>query len=155
MDQNLLRAYFATVYELPTDNGVTRVSIDGEVVRDSSTLPELLQRNFAIITAYNPRSMLLPRRVNDSRHQVMRDLLVMGCYRVEHCVGFEEEPDGVWREPSWVVHGIDRDEAIIFGRTFRQNAIIYASNSRPELIITDPTCEVVGKSFPGNWRLRS
>jgi hypothetical protein len=85
----------------------------------------------------------------------MRDLLVMGCYRVEHCVGFEEEPDGVWREPSWVVHGIDRDEAIIFGRTFRQNAIIYASNSRPELIITDPTCEVVGKSFPGNWRLRS
>jgi hypothetical protein len=155
VDQNLLRAYFATVYELPTDNGVTRVSIDGEVVRDSSTLPELLQRNFAIITAYNPRSMLLPRRVNDSRHQVMRDLLVMGCYRVEHCVGFEEEPDGVWREPSWVVHGIDRDEAIIFGRTFRQNAIIYASNSRPELIITDPTCEVVGKSFPGNWRLRS
>lgn len=155
MDQNLLRAYFATVYELPADNGVTRVSIDGEVVRDTATLPDLLQRNFAIITAYNPRSMLLPRRVNDSRHQVMRDLLVMGCYRVEHCVGFEEEPDGVWREPSWVVHGIDRDEAIIFGRTFRQNAIVYASNCRPELIITDPTCEVVGKSFPGNWRLRS
>ena len=155
MDQNLLRAYFATVYELPTDVEVIRVSIDGDLVRDQSALPELLQANFAIITAYNPRSMLLPRRVNDARHQVMRDLLVMGCYRVEHCVGFEEEPDGVWREPSWVVHGIDRDEAITFGRTFRQNAIIYAKGGRPELIITDPTCEVVGKSFQGNWRLRS
>ena len=155
MDQNLLRAYFSTVYELPADTGVMRASIDGELVRDPSALPALLQKNFAIITAYNPRSMLLPRRVNDMRHQVMRDLLVMGCYLVEHCVGFEEEPEGIWREPAWVVHGIDKEEAIIFGRTFRQNAILYASNHRPELIITDPTCDVVGKSYPGNWRLRS
>jgi hypothetical protein len=155
VDQNLLRAYFGTVYELPAETGVMRASIDGELVRDPSTLPELLQKDFAIITAYNPRSMLLPRRVNDARNQVMRDLLVLGCYRVEQCVGSEEEPEGPWREPAWVVHGIERDEAIIFGRAFRQNAIIFASNHRPELIITDPTCDSVGKSFPGNWRLRS
>ena len=154
MDQSLLRSYFATVYELPTESGVLRASLDGEVVKDATALPQLLRQKFSILTAYNPRSMLLPRRINDQRHHVMRDLLVLGCYRVEHCVGFDEEPEGVWREPAWVVHGIDREEAIHFGRTFRQNTIVYCGESRPELIVTDPTCDEVGKTFQGNWRVR-
>ena len=154
MDPNLLRSYLATVYELPAEDGLLRTSMDGEIVADSSLLPGLLRRQFAILTAYNPRSMLLPRRVNDGRHQVMRDLLILGCYRVEHCVGYDEEPEGVWREPAWVVHGIDREEAIHFGRTFRQNTIVYCRDARPELIVTDPTCDEVGKAYQGNWRIR-
>ncbi|HEY2410571.1 MAG TPA: DUF3293 domain-containing protein [Polyangiaceae bacterium] len=155
MDQNLLRSYFATVYELPNDTSVLRVSIDGEIVKDSGALPLLLRSKFALLTAYNPRSMLLPRRVNDTRQQVLRDLLVLGCYRVEHCVGYDEEPEGVWREPAWLVHGIERDEAITIGRTFRQNTIVYCREARPELIVTDPTCDEVGKTFAGHWRQRS
>lgn len=154
MDQSLLRSYFATVYELPSEAGVLRASLDGEAVKDPTGLPPLLRQKFAILTAYNPRSMLLPRRINDQRHQVMRDLLVLGCYRVEHCVGFDEEPEGVWREPAWVVHGIDREEAVHFGRTFRQNTIVYCRDGRPELIVTDPTCDEIGKTFQGNWRVR-
>lgn len=154
MDQNLLRSYFSTIYELPIESGVMRVSLDGEVVREPGALPELLQRPFALLTAYNPRSMLLPRRVNEARHQVMRDLLILGCYRVEHCVGYDDEPEGVWREPAWLVHGIERDEAIQFGRTFRQNTIIYCRDSRPELVATDPTCDELGRTFQGNWRVR-
>ena len=92
MDQNLLRSYLATVYELPTPSGPLRVSLDGDIVTDSSALPELLQRPFAILTAYNPRSMLLPRKVNEARHQVMRDLLILGVYRVEAAVGYELPP---------------------------------------------------------------
>ncbi|HEX2732831.1 MAG TPA: DUF3293 domain-containing protein [Polyangiaceae bacterium] len=155
MDQNLLRSYFATVYELPTETGILRVSIDGELVKDESTLPGLLRTQFALITAYNPRSMLLPRRVNEGRQQVLRDLLVLGCYRVEHCVGYEDEPDGTWREPSWLVHGIEREEAVIFGRAFRQNTILYCRDMRPELIVTDPTCDPVGRTYQGNWRIRA
>ncbi|HVJ17853.1 MAG TPA: DUF3293 domain-containing protein [Polyangiaceae bacterium] len=154
MDQNLLRSYLATVYELPTENGVLRVSLDGEIVKDNGALPELLRREFAILTAYNPRSMLLPRRVNDGRHQVLRDLIILGCYRVEHCVGLDDEPEGMWREPAWLAHGISREEAVAFGRTFRQNTVVYCRNSRPELIVTDPTCDEIGKTFLGNWRLR-
>jgi hypothetical protein len=154
VDPNLLRSYFATVYELPAEDGLLRVSMDGEIVADVMTLPSLLRRKFAILTAYNPRSMLLPRRVNDGRHQVLRDLLILGCYRVEHCVGFDEEPEGVWREPAWLAHGIDREEAVYFGRSFRQNTIIYCNDARPELIVTDPTCDEVGRSFQGNWRIR-
>lgn len=154
MDQTLLRHYLSSVYELPTAEGPLRASLDGEVVTDPSSLPELLTRPFAILTAYNPRSMLLPRKVNEQRHHVMRDMLVLGCYRVEACVGFEDEPEGTWREPSWLVHGMDREEAVAFGRVFRQNTIVLARSGRPELTITDPTCDDVGKVVVGNWRVR-
>jgi hypothetical protein len=151
----MLRSYFSTSYELPSEDGVLRVSIDGDPVGDTSKLPELLRSPFAILTGYNPRSMLLPRRVNETRHQVLRDMLVLGNYRVEHCVGYDEEPEGMWREPAWVAHGMDREEAIIFGRTFRQNTIIYCQDARPELVVTDPTCDVVGRTYQGNWRVRA
>ncbi|HEY3818890.1 MAG TPA: DUF3293 domain-containing protein [Polyangiaceae bacterium] len=155
MDQNLLRSYLATVYELPTPSGPLRVSLDGDIVADTTTLPELLQRPMAILTAYNPRSMLLPRKVNEARHQVMRDLLILGVYRVEGCVGYEEDPEGTWREPSWMVHGMDREEAVAFGRVFRQNTVVMCRGARPELIVTDPTCDDVGRTYVGNWRVRS
>jgi hypothetical protein len=154
MDPNLLRSYLATVYEFPTASGALRASLDGDVLLEPSTLPELLQKPFAVVTAYNPRSMLLPRKVNEQRHLVMRDLLVLGVHRVEACVGYEEDPEGTWREPSWLVHGIDRDEAVAFGRVFRQNAILLCRNARPEIIVTDPTCDELGKSYAGHWRLR-
>jgi hypothetical protein len=154
VDQNLLRSYFGTIYELPTESGLVRASMDGELVKDVVQLPPVLRQDFAILTAYNPRSMLLPRRVNDARHQVLRDLLILGCCRVEHCVGFDEEPEGVWREPAWLVHNVSREDAILFGRTFRQNTIIYCRSARPELIVTDITCDEIGRTFTGNWRIR-
>ncbi len=155
MDQNLLRSYLATVYEFSTSTGPIRVSLDGDAIAEAPALPELLLKPFAVLTAYNPRSMLLPRKVNEQRHQVMRDLLVLGVYRVEACVGYEDDPEGTWREPSWVVHGMDRDEAVSFGRVFRQNTIVVCGGGRPELIVTDPTCDDLGKSFVGTWRLRA
>jgi hypothetical protein len=155
METSLLRSYLATVYELPTPNGPIRASLDGDIVTDPSTLPELLTRPFTVLTGYNPRSMLLPRKVNDARHVVLRDLLILGCYRVESCVGYEEDPEGTWREPSWLVHGMDRDEAIAFGRVFRQNTILVCRSGRPELIVTDPTCDDLARAIVGNWRVRN
>jgi hypothetical protein len=155
MDQALLRSYLATIYEMPTPNGVLRASLDGEIVQDTSALPDLLGRRFALLTAYNPRSMLLPRKVNEQRHHVLRDLLIIGGYRVEPAVGYEADADSVWREPAWLVHRMDRDEAVAFGRVFRQNTIVFADNGRPEIIVTDPTADDIGRSFQGNWRVRS
>ncbi len=156
MDQHLLRSYYATIYEFPSPSGIIRASLDGEALKDKSGLPDQLQTQFAVLTAYNPRSMLLPRRVNEQRLLVMRDLLILGCYRVEPCVGFEaEKKDSVWREPAWLVHGMDREEAIAFGRVFRQNVVIFATEGRPEIIVTDPTADDIGRTFEGNWRVRA
>lgn len=154
MDQTLLRSYLATVYEFPSNAGPIRASLDGDIVTDVSTLPELFLRQWAVLTAYNPRSMLLPRKVNDGRHVVLRDLLILGCYRVEACMGYEEDPDGPFREPAWLVHNMDRDEATSFGRVFRQNTVLVCRNGRPELIVTDPTFDDVGKTVIGHWRVR-
>jgi len=155
MDQTLLRSYLATVYEFMSPSGPVRASLDGDVAGDPSTLPELLRKSFAVLTAYNPRSMLLPRKVNDQRQQVMRDLLVLGVHRVEPCVGFEDDPEGTWREPSWIVHGMEREEAIAFGLVFRQNSIVLSVGGRPEIIVTDPTCDDVGRTYTASWRVRS
>src|SRR5262249_16570052 len=146
---------FARLYERPAGGGLRRVSMEGELVKAGSALPPLLREPFAILTGYNPRSMLLPRRVNESRHVVMRDLLILGCYRVEHCVGYEEEPEGVWREPAWLGDGIGGDEGINFRRPFRQEPLLLFPGSRPQLIVTDPTCDPVGKTYQGNWRVRN
>jgi hypothetical protein len=154
MDQNLLRSYLATVYEFPSHAGPLRASLDGDAVADTSALPDLLQKPFAVLTAYNPRSMLLPRKINEQRHQVMRDLLGLGVHRVEACVGFEDDPEGTWREPSWLVHGITRDEALAFGRVFRQNAVLICQRARPEIVVTDATCDDLGRTYYGNWRIR-
>ncbi len=153
MEPNLFRSYLSTVYELPTPAGALRASLDGDA-KHGGELPELLTRTFALLTAYNPRSMLLPRRVNEARHVVLRDLLILGCYRVEPCVGYEEEPDGLWREPAWLVHGMDREEAVHFGRVYRQNTIVFNRGGKPEIIVTDPTCDDVGRTFHGNWRVK-
>jgi hypothetical protein len=32
---------------------------------------------------------------------------------------------------------------------------VYCADARPELIVTDPTCDNIGKSFQGNWRVRT
>jgi len=155
MDQNLLHSYLATVYEFQSPSGLLRVSLDGDSTVDPSVFPDPLTRTFAVLTAYNPRSMLLPRRVNDARHQVLRDLLILGVYRVDQCVGVENEPDGMWREPAWFVHNMDRVEAESFGRVFRQNTIIWSTGGRPMLIVTDPTCDELGRVFPASFRMRA
>jgi hypothetical protein len=155
MDQGLLRSYLSTIYELPTPQGILRVSLDGEIKSEPGQLHEILTQRFALLTAYNPRSMLLPRRINEQRHHVMRDLLVLGCHRVSQAVGYEDEPDGVWREATWVVVGISREEAIAFGQVFRQNCIVYCDDGRPSLIVTDATLDEVGKAIPAGWRIRT
>jgi hypothetical protein len=53
------------------------------------------------------------------------------------------------------VHDVHRDEDISFGRVFRQNTILMCRNSRPELVVTDPTCDDIGKTIAGHWRVRT
>ena len=155
MDQALLRAYLSAVYELPSSNGPVRASLDGDATTDTALLPDLLRSEFAVVTAYNPRSMVLPRKTNEGRHFVMRDLLIIGCYRVEPCIGYEENGEGTWREPSWLVHHMNRDEAIAYGRVFHQNMVLVNRGARPELVVTDYTFDDVGTTVVGHWRVRT
>ena len=72
MDQNLLRQYLATVYDLPTGTGPLRVSLDGDVVQDLSSLPELLIRPFTLLTFPEQKKALRLRGLpEDSQRNFM------------------------------------------------------------------------------------
>ena len=72
MDQNLLRSYFATVYELPTEAGVLRVSLDGEI----ASLPRGSADSQGQFAA--PRPVVIPAgRVADLEHG--RELYRQNC----------------------------------------------------------------------------
>ncbi len=45
MDQSLLRSYFATAYELPTEQGDIRASIDGDLVADVEGVARAVERS--------------------------------------------------------------------------------------------------------------
>ena len=62
-------------------------------------------------------------------------------------------PKGRGASPLGLCTG-STEEAIHFGRTFRQNSVVYCRDARPELIVTDPTCDEVGRTYVGNWRIR-
>jgi hypothetical protein len=158
LDARLLAVYLSTVYELPASAGAVRASLDGDARAAHTRLPDALRARFAIVTAYNPRSVVTAPAVNAQRHRAMHELLLMGGHQVEACVAHGQDAQGAtddtWREPSWFVRDIEREEAIAFGRAFRQNAIVFSDEGRPEIVATDADWDAPGKGYAAAWRVR-
>ncbi len=88
-------------------------------------------RNFAIITAHNPRSEMFSQEENDKRHQVLQNHLQEKKYEVEPSTG--ESPDGSWREEGFVIFDIELATALDMGQRFEQHAILYGQGNRVAL----------------------
>ncbi len=90
----------------------------------------------AVITAYNPYSVVCRDTENQRWQAQLKELLLQHGYETFPALGVSS--DGEWEEPSLAVVGISRELANAFGCCFRQNAIIYAEpNSAVELVICD------------------
>jgi len=64
----------------------------------------------------------------------MRDLLILGCYRVECASGTRRTGRHNGAKPSWLVTASERDEASSPSAAFfRQNSIVRNKGGRPEL----------------------
>ena len=96
-----------------------------KVSQANSLLDELLLKNqatvWAYITAWNPYSELTDKNLNEERNdQLHKDIRPYKFF----------EGEGVGRDPSWepeksfLILGISREEAIRFGKKYRQNAIV-------------------------------
>jgi hypothetical protein len=82
---------------------------------------------WAFVTACNPASVLLPNDVNAERMSRLREMLTrFTTYPGESC-----GPAGEWAEPSVLVVGISRDEAVQMARAFGQAAILAGERGRP------------------------
>ena len=87
----------------------------------------------AFITAWNPHSEKLTEDENDDRQAVLlSDIEKM---RLNYLVGYGQGND--WQEYSYLVLGIDKDQATAMATRFEQNAYVWIGPAGiPELITT-------------------
>ncbi|PSB11125.1 hypothetical protein C7B62_06760 [Pleurocapsa sp. CCALA 161] len=85
---------------------------------------------WALITAANPYSKPLSELENQQRQQKLIEYLQELPWSWLDAVG--KDRTGVWTpEPSLLILGIDRFEAIAIGQKFEQNALVYGELNQP------------------------
>ena len=89
----------------------------------------------AFLTAANPGGELQGKTENDlscaALHQALADAGYI-CY-----LGEGRDPEGDWpAEPSVLALGISRHEAMVIGRSYEQNAVVFIEQGKaPELVV--------------------
>ena len=128
---DLLEAYKNTKYK------VFQLDIVIEIDIINDKLKELLNKynstDWAFITAFNPYSKALNQDENIERHNELKELT--NSYIIFEGHGVGEDP--TWEpELSLLIIGITKEDAILIGNRFEQNAIVLGkSNSAPKLLI--------------------
>ena len=131
----LIEAYRATDFVL-FDTGGGEVVVN--VGRRSAAFERVLAARGAetavIVTAYNPRSVVLPDAENQARHMQMTALLEVRGY--DYALGEGRDPTGHWKaELECVVFGIPVEAGLELARAFDQNAIVFIRRgAAPELV---------------------
>ncbi|HVO02100.1 MAG TPA: DUF3293 domain-containing protein [Candidatus Cybelea sp.] len=141
LDERLIEAYRATDYVLLDPD----LGPGGEIVlnigRPNPEFDRVLERRGAatavVVTAYNPRSVVLPDAENRARHRRLVALLQRRGY--DHALGEGRDPTGHWTaEVECVVFGIGKAAGLDLARAFDQNAIVFVEKGgAPELCYPD------------------
>ena len=133
MDQQLLQKYESTDYIVDDDPPLMfhlGEQNDGLRILFASFNVE----SAAFITAWNPGSEQLPLDENYDRQAALLEAISQ--LRLNYFVGRGESPAGDWAEDSYLVLGIDKDQALSLGQQFGQNAVVWIPVSGvPELLI--------------------
>jgi hypothetical protein len=130
LDPALRQAYLETDYII-SDDPPTLLRI-GEYNPDV----RILLASFgvdsgAFITAWNPGSTRLPDEENDERQSLLLDEIEHR--RLNYFIGYGERAD--WREYSYFVLGINREDAIMLASQFHQHAFVWLGDDGiPELV---------------------
>ncbi|HEX7053206.1 MAG TPA: DUF3293 domain-containing protein [Burkholderiales bacterium] len=126
----ILDAYLKAEYVVREPPIVLRI---GE---PSAALDELIGEagSAAFLTAANPRSERRSHRENRLRLASLREALEAAGRR--YLEGEGRDPSGAWpAEPSFLVLGMARAEALALARRFEQNALVWCEAGRaPELV---------------------
>ena len=134
LPEDLINAYKSTNFEVYADpEFILKI---GEF---SPELKNLFSKvNFStgcFITAYNPESGELPNAENKILQDALYKEFKISEYHVVNGLG--SDPTDQWEgEPSFFVMGISLPEAKIFGRKYRQNAIVWCDASCIPVLIT-------------------
>lgn len=145
LDERLIEAYRATDYVLFVGDGPSSSGADVtlNIGRRNPDFDAVLDRHRAttavVVTAYNPRSMVLADAENRARHAALTALL--DARGRDYALGEGRDPSGAWKpELECVVFGIPLEEGLEMARRFEQNAIVFVTRGEaPELAYPDGT----------------
>ena len=131
----LRSAYLSTTYRAFIDN---ESQLDIIVGQANHALDQLLSLeevdSYAFITAWNPFSKTVSDEENHTANEALKSEL--GQYRIYEGIGIPKQPSKWEGEQSFLVLGINKDEAIRLGTKYEQNAIIYGeAGSEPVLLM--------------------
>jgi hypothetical protein len=135
LDERLIEAYRATDYVLFVGD---RHDVTLNIGRHNRDFDRELDRRHAaaavVVTAYNPRSVVLPDADNRARHAELIALLDARGH--DYALGEGRDPTGGWQaELECVVFGIPVETGLELARRFEQNAIVFvARGGVPELV---------------------
>lgn len=88
----------------------------------------------AFLTAWNPRSELMEKQVNDLAQNQLQNEFIEGS--LPYLFGYGQDPQGTWKEESFLVLGIEREWACAMGKKYGQNAIVWLEiGQEPQLIL--------------------
>lgn len=126
---SLTKAYHQTTYAAAIQ---LRLRIGERNVLLDAFLEDRGALELAYLSAYNPHS----RTASDEENRAAQRRLLDRLMGYETYVGAGEADDGSWPpEPSVLVVGLPREEAIALGREFEQTAIVVARKGEtPELV---------------------
>jgi hypothetical protein len=134
LDQALIDAYRATNYVLFLDE---EREITLNIGVPSPAFDRMLDRRgvetAVVVTAYNPRSVVLSDAENRARHAELTEMLNARGY--DYALGEGRDPTGHWKaELECVVFGISMEVGLEIARRFDQNAIVFVRRGGlPEL----------------------
>ena len=130
LDPELLKVYLQTDYIISDDPPMT-LKI-GEHSDDARILLASFNTDGgAFITAWNPGSAILKDEDNDDRQAALLSEIEMR--RLNYLVSCGEREN--WREYSYFILGIHREDASELAHQFEQNAYVWVgTNGLPELV---------------------
>jgi hypothetical protein len=134
LDERLIEAYRATDYVLFVGDGPDVTLKIGARNRQFDRVLERRKAETAVVvTAYNPRSVVLAESENAARHAALTALLDASGY--DYALGEGRDPTGHWKpELECVVFGIPLEAGLEIARRFDQNAIVFVRRGEaPEL----------------------
>ena len=104
----------------------------------SETLDALMDEegaeSAAFLTAANPRGERQAKRENELNAAALHQALADAGYSC--LLGEGRDPKGEWpSEPSVLALGISRHEAMVIGRSYEQNAIVFIERGKPAELV--------------------
>jgi len=112
------QSYLETIYCAENLRFTLRDSLEGDLLWDG--------RLFALITAANPRSQVLPDEENKLRNAALEGEFIARGWRYGPSFGTDRAE--TWREDGFIVWDETADDLLELGREFEQNAIVYGAS---------------------------